>query len=178
MEQIKDLYAQEAKDLHWYAHSRPWIRAADASDLVHTTFLEAIRAWGKVEPLGSDERRRWLRQVLKHKAVDLWRKQKVVDLTADDLHLPPTPGDETGRRVELVIALTSVWRAIEQMSPRRRTVASLVWGEGWDGRRVADHLGLAESTVRGHLREARLQLRASVGHLVPFIDDEEEQESA
>jgi RNA polymerase sigma-70 factor (ECF subfamily) len=60
----------------------------------------------------------------------------------------------------------------------RRTVASLVWGKSWTPKRVAGHLGVAPSTVRGHLREARKQLRASVGHLVSFIDDEQEQEPA
>jgi RNA polymerase sigma-70 factor (ECF subfamily) len=43
---------------------------------------------------------------------------------------------------------------------------------------VARYLGLADSTVRGHLREARQQLRTAVGHLVSFIDDKEEQEPA
>ena len=81
-------------------------------------------------------------------------------------------------RAEFAIALARCWREIDQMPPIRRTVVSLVWGESWTPRRVAEHLGVASSTVRGHLWEARKQLRAMVGHLVPFIDDEEEQESA
>ncbi|MFI9643979.1 RNA polymerase sigma factor [Micromonospora sp. NPDC051925] len=178
VEQIERLYVQEADDLYGYARSRSWVRTSDALDLVQTTFHEAIHAWEKVEPLGSDERRRWLRQVLRNKAVDLWRKQNVVDLAVDVSHLRSTSDDETAEHVELVIALTSCWRAIEQMPPVRRTVAYLVWGKAWEVKRVSDHLALADSTVRGHLREARKQLRANVGHLVPFIDDEEEQESA
>lgn len=178
VEQIKQLYQQEAGNLYGYARSRRWLQQSDVEDLVQTTFHEAIRAWDKVEPLGSDGRRRWLRQVLRNKAVDLWRKHHAVDPTADLSRLLSTPDDETSERVELMIALTACWREIEQMPPGRRIVAFLVWGEMWDLRRVADHLRLAESTVRGHVREARLQLRASVGHLVSFIDDEEEQESA
>ncbi|MEU6025246.1 sigma factor [Micromonospora sp. NPDC047134] len=73
VEQIEQLYLLEAEDLHRYAHSRSWVRACDAQDLVQITFHEAVGAWEKVEPLGSDERRRWLRQVLRNKAVDLWR---------------------------------------------------------------------------------------------------------
>ncbi|MFG2064859.1 RNA polymerase sigma factor [Micromonospora sp. NPDC048871] len=178
VEQIEQLYLLEAEDLHRYAHSRSWVRACDAQDLVQITFHEAVRAWEKVEPLGSDERRRWLRQVLRNKAVDLWRKQKRVDLAVDVPDLPPPSDNETAEHVELMIALTSCWKAIEQMPPRRRMIALLVWGEAWEVKRAADHLGLATSTVRVHLREARLQLRASVGHLVPFIEDEEDWEPA
>ncbi|RUL95126.1 sigma-70 family RNA polymerase sigma factor [Verrucosispora sp. FIM060022] len=178
VEQIEQLYLHEAEDLYRYAHSRSWIRAGDAHDLVQTTFHEAIRAWEKVEPLGVDERRRWLRQVLRNKAVDVWRKQNRVDLAVDVSELHPTSDDETAEHVALTIALANCWRAIEQMPPRRRMVAFLVWGQAWDVKRAAEHLGLAASTVRVHLREARLQLRASVGHLVPFIEDEEDWESA
>lgn len=175
LEQVEDLYRQEAGDLYKYACSLG--RASESRDLVQMTFHEAIRAWREVGRYGPDERRRWLRRVLKNKAIDLWRKQKVIDLTAYVLH-PHYRSDDPGERAELAIALVSCWREIEQMPPMRQKVASLVWGRSWPPRRVAEDLGVAPSTVRGHLREARKQLRATVGHLVPFIDDEEEQEPA
>jgi RNA polymerase sigma-70 factor (ECF subfamily) len=176
-EQVADLYRREADDLYRYAC---WIsqgRASESRDLVQTTFHEAVRAWPKVGQLGPDERSKWLRRVLKNKAIDLWRKQKVIDLTADVPH-PHSRCDDPGERAELAIALAGCWREIEQMPQARRRVVSLVWGESWTPTRVAEHLRVAPSTVRGHLREARKQLRATVGHLVPFIDDEEEQEPA
>jgi RNA polymerase sigma-70 factor, ECF subfamily len=58
----------------------------------------------------------------------------------------------------------------------RQLVAFLIWKEHWPAERVANQLGIAPSTVRGHLREARRQLRAIVGHLVPFVDDEEDSQ--
>jgi RNA polymerase sigma-70 factor (ECF subfamily) len=174
-EQVEDLYRQEAEELYKYACSISQGRASESRDLVQTTFYEAVRAWPKVGRLGLDERRKWLRRVLKNKAIDLWRKQKVIDLTADVAHTRSRSVDP-GERAELAIALASCWREIEQMPPRRRTVALLVWGKSWTPNRVAEHLGVAPSTVRGHLREARKQLRATVSHLVSFIDDDEEQE--
>ncbi|SCL51578.1 RNA polymerase sigma-70 factor, ECF subfamily [Micromonospora peucetia] len=177
LDEIEHLYRQEAGELYRYACSNSLGRMSESWDLVQTTFHEAIHAWQKVGRYGPDERRKWLRRVLKNKAIDLWRKQKVVDLTADVSH-PHSRSDDTGERAEFAIALARCWKVIEQMPPVRRNVASLVWGESWAPNRVAEHLGLAPSTVRGHLLEARRQLRASVGHLVPFIDDEEEQEPA
>jgi RNA polymerase sigma-70 factor (ECF subfamily) len=171
LEQVEDLYRQEADDLYKFACSLGC--ASESWDLVQTTFHEAIRAWRDVGRYGPDECRKWLRRVLKNKAIDLWRKQKVIDLTADVPH-PRTRSDDPGERAELAIALASCWREIKQMPPRRRAVASLVWGKSWPPERVAKHLGSAPSTVRGHLQEARKQLRATVGHLVSFIDDEEE----
>ncbi len=175
-EQVERLYRQEAEELHRYACSiSQGLAVAESWDLVQTTFFEAVRAWRTVGQYGPDERRKWLRRVLKNKAIDLWRKQKVIDLTADGAHRH-SGSDDPGERAEFAVALAGCWKEIEQMPPMRRTVASLVWGESWTFECVAEQLGLASSTVRGHLREARRQLRVSVGHLVSFIDDEEERE--
>ncbi|RBQ19423.1 hypothetical protein DP939_16040 [Spongiactinospora rosea] len=176
-QQVEDLFRQEYDELSKYASSISSGRPHEAEDLVQTTFHEAIRAWRTVGEFGPDERRMWLRRVLKNKAIDVWRKQNVIDLTAD---LPGRQcrSDDLGERAQLAIALSSCWKVIEQMPRTRRLVASLTWGESWTTERVAERLGMAPSTVRGHLREARKQLRATVGHLVSFIDDEEGQEPA
>lgn len=176
-DEFEQFYRQEAVALYRYACSNGLIRVDERQDLVQTTFRDAIHDWAKVGVLGPGERRRWLRRVLSNKAIDLYRKQRVVDLSADPSH-PPSRFDDTSERAELAIALEECRRVIQRMPPVRRKVADLVWGESWATERVAEHLALAPSTVRGHLRAARRQLRASVGHLVPFIDDEGEQEAA
>jgi RNA polymerase sigma-70 factor, ECF subfamily len=179
LRQVEDLYRQEADDLYKYACSISCGCGSEAWDLVQTAFQEAIRAWQQVGPYGPDEHRKWLRRVLRNKAIDLWRKQNVIALAADVSHPHPhCRSDDPGEHAELTLALAGCWKVIEQMPPTRRMVAALVWGKSWPPTRVAEHLGVAPSTVRGHLREARRQLRATVGHLVPFIDDEEGQEPA
>jgi RNA polymerase sigma-70 factor (ECF subfamily) len=174
IEQVEDLYRKEAGNLYRYACSIPQGHVSEPRDLVQTAFQEAIRAWSKVGRYGPDERRRWLRRVLRNKGIDLWRKQNVIDLTPDFPH-PYLQSDDTCERAEFAIALAGCWKAIKAMPPTRRTVAYLVWGGLWTTERVAEHLGIAPSTVRGHLREARRQLRALVGHLVSFIDDDDEE---
>jgi RNA polymerase sigma-70 factor (ECF subfamily) len=176
-EEIEDLYQQEAYDLYRYACSLPAGRMSDSRDLVQTTFQEAIRAWQTIGRYDHDERRKWLYAVVRNKTIDLWRKQKPIELVVD-VPQPRSRSKDPSECAEFAIALASCWREIKQMPQRRRTVAFLVWGESWAVERVAEHLEMAPSTVRGHLMEARKQLRATIGHLVPFIDDEEEQEPA
>ncbi|MFY1634849.1 RNA polymerase sigma factor [Solwaraspora sp. WMMB335] len=175
LDQVEDFFRQESDDLYKYAQSKGC--GSESRDLVQTTFHEVVRAWPKIGSYGPDERRRWLRRVLSNKAIDLWRKQNMLELTADVPH-SRFRSDDTGDRVEFGIALASCWRVIEQMPPARQTVAWLVWGESWTHARVGEYLGIAQSTVRGHLLEARKQLRATIGHLVSFIDDKEEGETA
>jgi RNA polymerase sigma-70 factor (ECF subfamily) len=110
--------------------------------------------------------------VLKNKAIDDWRKRRVLNLAA----VVPEPGPPVAGPAELAelsIALANCWREIKRMPLTRQVVAFLIWNEGWSTARVAEHLSIAPSTARGHLREARRQLRSSIGHMVPFIEDEE-----
>lgn len=171
--QVHELYVQEAGELHRYACSLLGSGACGPTDLVQTTFREAIVAWENVSQYAPNERRKWLRRVLKNKAIDDWRKRAVVDLTSAVPEAGPQPANP-GELAELSIALAHCWAEIGRMPPVRQIVAFLLWNECWTTACVADHLGVTPSTVRGHLREARRQLRASVGHLVPFIDDEED----
>jgi RNA polymerase sigma-70 factor (ECF subfamily) len=172
-EEVQELYVQEARDLYRYACSLPLAGGCRPEDLVQTTFHEAILGWEKVSQYALDERRKWLRRVLKNKAIDDWRKNCAVDLTGAVPEPGPQPAGPS-ELAELSIALENCWTEIKQMPPVRQKVAFLVWNEFWTTERIADHLGVAPSTVRGHLREARRQLRSSVGHLVPFFDEEED----
>lgn len=172
-QRIIDLYRQEANDLFRYGCSLPGTSREDAEDLVQTTFHELIREWTKVGQYNLAELRGWLHRVLKNKAIDDWRKTRAVDTTPD---VPERIGQPTALadQVERSIALANCWAAIERMPLMRRRVAFLRWHEEWTTACVADHLGVTESTVRGHLWVARRRLRADLGHLVTFIEDEED----
>ncbi|MFJ6671801.1 RNA polymerase sigma factor [Actinosynnema sp. NPDC091369] len=169
---IADLYLREAGDLFRYGRSLPGTSAEDAKDLVQTAFQELVRAWAEVGGRAPVEHRRWLRRVLKNKAIDDWRKTRAVDTTAP-LPEPVVRSADLSDRVGWSIALARCWAAIERMPLMRQRVAFLVWREGWPTAEVADHLSISVSTVRGHLWEARRRLRADLGHLVTFIEDEE-----
>ncbi|MCP9953811.1 RNA polymerase sigma factor [Actinomadura madurae] len=151
--------------------------AETARDLVQQTFQAAILAWADLAVRDTEGQRRWLYRVLKNKAIDEWRKQRRVcpvdEVETDD----PIDHDslEVGRQVLCAAALQECWNLIAKMPSDRARVAHLCWGEGWTTREIADELGIAASTVRGHIMKARNELLLRVGPQVPFIDDPEEE---
>lgn len=147
---MQELFVREAAELNAYARSLPGTTACTAEDLVQTAFHEAIFAWSTVGRYAPDEQRRWLRRVLRNKAIDDWRRHRrvdVVDLATAVLE-PGPPATAAGELAELSITLASCWAEIRRMPLVRQRVAFLVWGE------------------------ARKQLRSSLGHLV--IGDEDD----
>lgn len=171
---MRELYVNEVGELYRYACSRPGVDGIGAEDLVQTAFQEAVLAWDKVGRLTVDGQRAWLRQVLKYKSIDDWRKGRVVDSTPDvpDIGLPQADPAEL---VVLSTALKACWALITRMSAVKQEVACLTWAEFWPDKRIAERMGITESRVRGHRMEMRARLRADVGHLVPFIDDDDEE---
>ena len=172
VDRVTDLYLAESADLHAYARSLLGVRWFGAQDLVQTTFHDLIRAWDKVGLLTADQQCAWLRRVLRNKAVDDHRKWCRVDSTPD----PPVPRRhqaDPGELVGLAAALEACWVVISHMSEVKQKVAFLDWGLSWPTKLIAERLGITESRVRAHRKDMRARLRAEVGHLVPFIDDEE-----
>jgi len=172
VDRVRELYVNESADLHRYARSRPGVDVHGAEDLVQTAFREAITAWDKVGLLTPDEQRRWLRRVLSNRSIDDWRKRCVVDPTPDVPETGP-PEADPGDVVVLTAALRACWARITRMSPVKQEIAFLIWERCWTTERVAGRLGIAETTVRGHLMVVRARLRADLGHLLSFVDDEE-----
>ncbi|MFI0479706.1 RNA polymerase sigma factor [Actinomadura sp. 9N215] len=148
-----------------------------ARDLVQQTFQAAVLAWAELEVRDAEGQRRWLFRVLKNKAIDEWRKQRRVcsvdEVEADDLIDHGTL--DVGRQVLCAAALQECWNVIAKMPPDRARVAHLRWGEDWSTGEIAERLGIAASTVRGHIMKARSELLLRVGPQVPFIDDPGEQ---
>jgi RNA polymerase sigma factor (sigma-70 family) len=89
--------------------------ADDALDLVQETFLRATRA-PKSVPLGAAREEAWLVRVLINLRHDQWRKAAV-----QKRHDAPGPSAEPDHG-PAVIARTTVWRALDRLSPRRRSV--------------------------------------------------------
>jgi RNA polymerase sigma-70 factor (ECF subfamily) len=171
---VRELFIREATELSAYARSLPGTVACTAEDLVQTAFHEAIFAWRTVGPYAPDEQRRWLRRVLKNKAIDDYRKHRRVDVVdlATAAPEPGPPAVAASELAELSLTLANCWAEIRRMPPVRQQVAFLAWDEDWTTAQIAAHLGLSASTVRGHLYEARKQLRSSLGRLV--IGDEDD----
>jgi RNA polymerase sigma-70 factor (ECF subfamily) len=129
---------------------------ADAGDLVQETFLRAARSLARV-PTGFCREEAWLVRVLVNIRRDQWRALAVKRRTLAALR---GAADRSDDRVEAaLIARRIVWRALDVLSPRRRTIVVLHELEGMALPAIAALLGVSEITVRWHLSMARRDLR-------------------
>lgn len=174
--QVGELFDLTAADLFVFARTLPNVDRMYAEDLVQTTFHEAALSWEQIATRDLEGRRKWLFSVLRNKAIDTWRRNKRQQPEAD----PPERADPTavpGNQALGRIALLKCWSAITQMPATRREVAYLRWYREWTTSEIAECMGIAPTTVRGHVKMARDELFAQVGAEVPFLDDAEDDES-
>jgi RNA polymerase sigma-70 factor (ECF subfamily) len=168
--EIADLYCQTAADLHRFACRASQGDAVAADDLVQETFHDAASTWRSLRTLTLDRQRAWLFRVLKNKAITRWRRSgRTLDIaTVEGL---VTDTHDTHNKVLNAIALNQCWEVLSAMSPRQFECAYLRWHEEWLTSEIATHLGISQSTVRVHLKNARDELTKSVGPEVVFLDD-------
>jgi len=98
----------------------------EALDLVQETFLKAARAPRSV-PAGHADEEAWLVRVLINIRRDQWRKSAV--RTRHDHEIAP-PADAGPDQEAAFIARTTIWRALDHLTPRRRAIVIM---HGLDG---------------------------------------------
>jgi RNA polymerase sigma factor (sigma-70 family) len=161
-----DAYPQDAVDrvgLLFDAHHQRLYRLArrlaptsdDARDLVQETFLRAAQAAGSI-PVGSPHEEAWLVRVLVNICRDTWRRS-AVRRRLDPVRLAGTT-TQSANLEDAFIAQTTVWRALERLSPRRRAAIVLYELEGKGIPEIATLLGVTSVTVRWHLSRGRKDL--------------------
>jgi RNA polymerase sigma factor (sigma-70 family) len=138
-----------------YRLARRMSRSADeARDLVQDAFLRAARAPGSL-PAGASAEEAWLVRVLVNLCRDRWRQ------TANRERLnrsTSAPATQSADPEAALVARSVVWRALEQLDPRRRAVLVMHELEGSPVEVIARTLGVTAVTVRWHLSKARRQL--------------------
>jgi RNA polymerase sigma-70 factor (ECF subfamily) len=174
-DRVVELFRNEAADLHRYALRKLRGDWFGAEDLVQMAFRDAVVAWARVGGFTVVAQRKWLRRVVQNKAVDDWRRRGALDVIPDVPESGP-PQANTGYLAELSIALEAYWAVLTGMSETKQKIAFLYWGLSWPTKLIAEDLGIAPATVRGHIAVIRARLRDAIGHLIPFIDDVEEDE--
>lgn len=134
----------------------------DADDLVQDAFLRVLQKIESVDP----ERQfgPWFFRVLVNTGLDTHRRRRTrqtEDETTEVASSDPDPAELTERRE----IRRRFEEALERLPPRQR---SIVWSFEVDGmttKEIAEHLGLAEVTVRWHLHQGRHALRAALADL-------------
>lgn len=139
--------------------------AADADDLVQTTYLNAWKSWHTFKP-GSDPRR-WLFAICRN-AFLRSRQQDARLITLEDADLESLAAatqvtGETGasalRRLDLLDLPDAITRAMGTLNPLFREAVLLVDMEGRDYEAAAEEAGVPVGTIRSRLYRGRRLLQ-------------------
>jgi RNA polymerase sigma-70 factor, ECF subfamily len=159
-ERLADLFDAHYDRLHRLAR-RLTPTADDALDLVQETFLRTARAVDAV-PAGARDEEAWLVRVLVNLRRDQWRRERTRRRAAD-LAPPPRPHAASAERQ--VEARDAIWRALDDLSPRRRAIVVMHELEDLSVASIAALLGVARVTVRWHLAVGRRELTRALARL-------------
>jgi RNA polymerase sigma-70 factor (ECF subfamily) len=135
--------------------------AEDARDLVQETFLRAARSARSIPDGPAHHAEAWLVRVLVNLQRDEWRRRstkKRIDPEGEAHLARAEPTDVESA----LIAKTIVWRALEQLDPRRRAAIVMYELEGVTIPAIAASLGVSAVTVRWHLSRGRKELAAII----------------
>ena len=128
--------------------------AEEARDLVQETFLRAARAHQSIPP-GHEEA--WLVRVLVNIRRDEWRREAAKKRIDPEGEAYAARAEEPDQE-RVLIAKTTLWRALERLPPRRRAIVVMYELEGVAIAEIAKLLGVNAVTVRWHLSRGRKEL--------------------
>jgi RNA polymerase sigma-70 factor (ECF subfamily) len=141
-----------------------------AETLTQECFLKAHRNWSNFR--GESSAVTWLMRIAINLQKDHWRNRRMqfwrqtrtnaVDLDEASEWLP---SGESSQEQKLLARerVSQVWRAVEGLSERQRTVFLLRYVEELELSEIALTTGLSEGTVKAHLSRALGRVRAELG---------------
>ncbi|MGA7343092.1 MAG: sigma-70 family RNA polymerase sigma factor [Terracidiphilus sp.] len=141
-----------------------------AETLTQECFLKAHRNWGSFR--GESSAMTWLMRIAINLQKDHWRNRRMqfwrhtrtnaVDLDEASEWLPS--GERSAEQRMLAREqVEQVWKAVEGLSQRQRTVFLLRYVEDQELSDIAQATGLSEGTVKAHLSRALGKVRAVLG---------------
>jgi RNA polymerase sigma-70 factor (ECF subfamily) len=141
-----------------------------AETLTQECFLKAYRNWSHFR--GDSTPMTWLMRIAINLEKDYWRNRRLqfwrqlrtnaVDVDEASEWLPS--GDRSAEQQLLAREqVRCVWKAVDKLSPRQRTVFLLRYVEELELSEIAQATGLSEGTVKAHLSRALSKVRAEVG---------------
>ena len=141
-----------------------------AETLTQECFLKAHRNWASFR--GESSAMTWLMRIAINLQKDHWRNRRMqfwrqtrtnsVDLNEASEWLPS--GESSAEQQMLAKErVGQVWKAVEGLSERQRTVFLLRYVEEQELSEIARQTGLSEGTVKAHLSRALGRVRAELG---------------
>jgi RNA polymerase sigma-70 factor (ECF subfamily) len=141
-----------------------------AETLTQECFLKAYR--NRLRFRGESTPRTWLMRIAVNLQKDHWRNRRMqfwrhtqVNAIDPDMASDWLPSSECSPedRVLARERVGQVWKAVEDLSARQRTVFLLRYVEELELREIAQSTGLNEGTVKLHLARAVARVRAELG---------------
>jgi RNA polymerase sigma-70 factor (ECF subfamily) len=141
-----------------------------AETLTQDCFLKAHRNWSSFR--GESTAMTWLMRIAINLQKDHWRNRRLqfwrltrtnaVDIDEASDWLPS--GERSAEQKMMAREqVAHVWRAVEGLSGRQRTVFLLRFVEEMELREIAEATGLSEGTVKAHLSRALSRVRIELG---------------
>ena len=141
-----------------------------AETLTQDCFLKAHRNWSSFR--GESSAMTWLMRIAINLQKDHWRNRRLqfwrqtrtnsVDLDEASDWLPS--GERSAEQRMLAREqVAHVWRAVENLSERQRTVFLLRFVEEMELKEIAESTGMGEGTVKAHLSRALARVRKEIG---------------
>ena len=132
-----------------------------AEDLLQTALFKAAKSWERIE--GAPEP--YVRRILYTENISWWRRRR------HHVETSPAPGDNEARPgpdVELHVTLEL---ALDQLTPKQRTVLVLRYYEDLTEAETARVLHIGLGTVKSTHRQALSRLRVLSPNMVSLIGD-------
>ncbi len=141
-----------------------------AETLTQDCFLKAHRNWSSFR--GESSALTWLMRIAINLQKDHWRNRRMqfwrhartnsVDLDEASDWLPS--GERSAeQRMLAKERVAQVWRAVENLSERQRTVFLLRYVDELELKEIAQSTGMGEGTVKAHLSRALARVRKEFG---------------
>ena len=141
-----------------------------AETLTQDCLLKAYRNWGSFR--GDSSALTWLLRIAINLQKDHWRNRRLQFWKKTRTNAVDTdeasgwlPSEESSPEQQVLARdqVRLVWKAVEGLSERQRTVFMLRHVEEMELGEIAGAIGLSEGTVKAHLSRAMVRVRAELG---------------
>jgi len=141
-----------------------------AETLTQECFLKAHRSWANFR--GESTAMTWLMRIAinlekdhwRNRRVQFWRQTRTNSVDVDEASEWLPSGERSAeQRLLAREQVKHVWKAVEALSGRQRSVFLLRYVEEMELSEIAETTGLSEGTVKAHLSRALGKVRAEVG---------------
>jgi RNA polymerase sigma-70 factor (ECF subfamily) len=151
---IAAIYERHSKTVYrvCYAYMK---NPADTEDAVQETFFRLIRSQPKLE--NQEHEKAWLIRTASNICKNELKQKRRKDTSLDEQTDLAAP--ETHQSSEIMEAVTA-------LPEKYKTVIYLYYYEGYQTAEIAQILKKPYSTIRNHLREARLLLKERLGDII------------